>query len=165
MEVNAATASANPVVYQAQDFRMKDSEKLVLENDVKFFNAQNDREIYGENGRSAKQQLGKDDFLQLFLVQMKNQDPSNPMDNSQFSAQMAQFSALEQTMNMATELGKLAGMLRGQEGVSTLGKTVDVLTESGTIRGVVDSVIRGENPQVRVSGTEYSLNQIQQVYN
>ncbi len=48
----------------------------------------------------GKTQLGKDDFLHLMIEQMKNQDPLNPMDGTKFTAQLAQFSSLEQISNM-----------------------------------------------------------------
>ena len=47
------------------------------------------------------QQLGKDDFLQLLVTKMQNQDPLNPMEDEDFIAQLAQFSSLEQMTNIA----------------------------------------------------------------
>ncbi len=49
----------------------------------------------------ASDELGKDDFLNLFVTQLQNQDPLQPMDNTQFLSQMAQFSSLEQMQNIA----------------------------------------------------------------
>ena len=48
--------------------------------------------------------LGKDDFMKLLIQQMKHQDPMNPMDGSQFAAQLAQFSSLEQLQNLNTSM-------------------------------------------------------------
>ena len=48
--------------------------------------------------------LGKDQFLQLLVTQLKNQDPMSPMDGTQFAAQLAQFSTVEQLMQMNTKL-------------------------------------------------------------
>ncbi len=52
-------------------------------------------------------QLGKDEFLTLLIAQIKNQDPMNPMENADFTAQMAQFSSLEQLFNINDSLGLL----------------------------------------------------------
>lgn len=57
-----------------------------------------------ETGNS---ELGKDAFLQLLITQLQNQDPTKPMDDSQFIAQMAQFSSLEQMQNMTKALESL----------------------------------------------------------
>lgn len=48
--------------------------------------------------------LGKDDFLKMLVTQLQNQDPLNPMQDTQFISQMAQFSSLEQMQNMATSM-------------------------------------------------------------
>lgn len=51
--------------------------------------------------RNTGDDLGKDEFLKILIVQLQNQDPLNPMDDKEFIAQMAQFTALEQMQNVA----------------------------------------------------------------
>jgi flagellar basal-body rod modification protein FlgD len=58
---------------------------------------------------NASTQLGKDDFLRLLTVQLRYQDPLNPLQYTDFIAQMAQFSSLEQLQNMNTSLDKNVG--------------------------------------------------------
>lgn len=68
--------------------------------------------------------LGKDDFLKLLVGQLKNQDPLNPTSDTDFIGQMAQFSQLEQTTNMASANDKLIAEQRGARSVALLGRTV-----------------------------------------
>ncbi|ETT85860.1 flagellar hook assembly protein FlgD [Viridibacillus sp. FSL R5-0477] len=68
------------------------------------YNVANKPSNQRQTGNSA---LGKDAFLQLLITQLQNQDPTNPMDDKEFIAQMAQFSSLEQMTNMTTALENL----------------------------------------------------------
>ncbi|MBQ0139894.1 MAG: flagellar hook assembly protein FlgD [Kurthia sp.] len=71
--------------------------------------------------------LGKDEFLKILMTQLQNQDPTSPMDDKEFIAQMAQFSSLEQMSNMATSLDNLTAMTQQSQLVqfnSFVGKTV-----------------------------------------
>ena len=135
----------------------EDQAKLKMQVDA--FNKQNT-----VNGRTAQQSLEKDDFLKLLITQLSNQDPTSPMDNTQFISQMAQFSSLEQITNMNAEFAKMNSMLVSSNGVNTIGKTVDINVGDANTSGVVEAVTFGENPQVKVNGMYYDMAQIAAVY-
>ena len=116
------------------------------------------------NGRAVQQSLGKDDFLKLLITQLSNQDPTSPMENTEFIAQMAQFSSLEQMTNMNETFQKMSGLLSSNQAVSTIGKTVELDLNGVTTTGVVDAVSYGQNPQVRVGNMFYDMKQITAVY-
>lgn len=77
--------------------------------------------------RQGSNKLGKDEFLKLLVAQLANQDPTKPQDSSQFVAQLAQFSSLEQQQNTVNRLDTL---LMGQatanqtQAASFIGKNV-----------------------------------------
>lgn len=54
---------------------------------------------------TSEQELGKDEFLKLLVTQMQNQDPLNPMDSTEYTAQLAQYTSLEQLYNIDETLG------------------------------------------------------------
>jgi flagellar basal-body rod modification protein FlgD len=77
----------------------------------------------------AQQPLGKDEFLQLLVAQLSAQDPLNPMDSREFSAQLAQFSALEQMTNVNSTLEDLVAAQQAMGNssmISLIGKLVDI---------------------------------------
>ena len=86
------------------------------------------------------------------------------MENTEFIAQMAQFSSLEQITNMSAGFNRLSSMLTNSEAVNLVGKTVDIATENGLITGTAEAATRGENPQVFVNGTPYTMAQIERIY-
>jgi flagellar basal-body rod modification protein FlgD len=116
------------------------------------------------NGRTPKTELGKDDFLQLLIAQLSHQDPTAPMEDTQFIAQMAQFSSLEQMTNMSSSFAKLNGLLSGSEAVGAVGKNVDIEMGEATISGTINAATRGDYPQVLVDGSWYDWSSVKTVY-
>ena len=139
--------------------QMTASEKLNVENQVNSYN-----KTLVQNGRKTSNELGKDDFLKLLITQLSNQDPTNPMENTEFISQMAQFSSLEQMTNMSTSFSKMASFINSSEAASTLGKTVELNIRDTTTTGIVEGATRGENPQILVNGMYYSMDKIAAIY-
>lgn len=139
--------------------QMSASEKLAVDNAVNTFN-----KSIVQNGRQVSNELGKDDFLKLLITQLSNQDPTSPMENTEFISQMAQFSSLEQMTNMSTSFSKMASFINSSEAASTLGKTVELNIGDASVTGIVEGATRGENPQVLVNGMYYSMDKIAAIY-
>ncbi len=57
--------------------------------------------------------MDKDDFLQLYIEQLKNQDPMEPMDSNQMAAQFSQFSTVEQLINMNSTMEQMVSLQLG----------------------------------------------------
>jgi flagellar basal-body rod modification protein FlgD len=71
--------------------------------------------------------MGKDQFLKLFTTQLQNQNPLDPMKDEAFVSQLAQFSQLEATTNMASSLSSLVDALKGDRmmtGSALIGRSV-----------------------------------------
>jgi flagellar basal-body rod modification protein FlgD len=87
---------------------------------------------------AAEQVLDRDDFLKLLVEQLKNQDPLEPQDNSDYVAELAQFSNLEQTQGINDRLDLLAIQSRGQsnaQATSLVGQTATVAGSTVTLSG------------------------------
>jgi len=119
---------------------------------------------FNQRNTLPNQNLGKEDFLKILLTQLAHQDPTAPMQDKEFIAQMAQFSSLEQMTNMAADFAKMARMLRAGEASGSLGKSVEIQLDSGTIQGVVQAVTREESPQILVNGRYYDWDNVSTVF-
>ncbi|WP_426237255.1 flagellar hook assembly protein FlgD [Pararhizobium sp. DWP1-1-3] len=86
----------------------------------------------------AKASLNYDSFLKLLVAQMKNQDPTQPMDSTQQIAQLATFSQVEQTIKTNTNLESLLQRTSLSEANAVIGKTVT--SADGKTTGVVKEV-------------------------
>lgn len=114
-------------------------------------------------GRAFKPTLDRDDFLKILMTQLQHQDPSQPLDDKEFIAQMAQFSSLEQMTNMSQGFSKLNGLLASSEAAGFLGKSVEIQDGDQTVTGLVTEVVRGDHPLVGVNGKYYDLDQVQKI--
>ena len=120
--------------------------------------------------RAVTNELGKDAFLKLLIAELANQDPLNPMDDREFIAQMAQFSALEQMTNLNKTLENMASMDK-YSAVSYVGTTVffEYENDSGQMEPVMGRVVavwfdNKEGTMLEIDGFgEYPLNRIEGV--
>lgn len=109
-----------------------------------------------------KSSLGMNDFLNLLVAQMKNQDSLNPMDNTEFVSQLAQFSSLQAMSN-------LEEMSRQSQATSLIGKTVVVANydnkgEVVVTEGVVEKVtIYGGETYLFVDGKAFDLSNVMEI--
>ena len=115
------------------------------------------------NGKSIKTALDKNDFLKMLITQLTHQDPTEPMKDRDFIAQMAQFSTLEQITNMNEGISKVLNLVSASQAFSLLGKTVSVTDGKGEVTGLVEEITGGEFPQVYVGGKYYNITDIKRV--
>jgi flagellar basal-body rod modification protein FlgD len=144
---------------QAQKLSFKltpdQAERLTLENDS--FNKTLNQ------GRIVNKELGKDDFLKLLIAQLSHQDPTQPLEDKEFIAQMAQFSTLEQVTNLSGEMTKLASHFQKNEALSLLGKVVEIVDGDKTVKGKVEKIKGGDIQQVFVAGKYYDYQAVDNV--
>ena len=137
---------------------LSSAEKSELEKLVRDFN------LKTNPVRQPQQNLGRDDFLKILITQLSYQDPTAPMQDKEFIAQMAQFSSLEQMTAMAKDFARLTAMIGSNEASTSLGKNVEVVEGERVIQGAVQAVTRGETPQVLVNGTFYNWDKVVKVF-
>lgn len=105
--------------------------------------------------------LGKDQFLQLLVTQLKYQDPMNPMDDKEFIGQMAQFSSLEQMQNLNTSFSTTKAL--GLVGKYVTG-TIEKDGQSEEIEGIAQSVkMTAGKAFVVVNGQDISVDSITEI--
>jgi flagellar basal-body rod modification protein FlgD len=138
--------------------QMNASEKARVSMQVDSFNK-------ALNGNRVQQtELGKDDFMKILITQLSHQDPTKPMEDKEFIAQMAQFSSLEQMTNMSRQFTTVAQRLNSSSAMNVLGQDVELMVNGSAVTGSVEAVTGGEFPQLLVNGTYYDFSTLQTVY-
>jgi flagellar basal-body rod modification protein FlgD len=110
-----------------------------------------------------------DDFLQMMVAQLQNQDMNNTADTNEFVNQMATYTMIESINSMTAAMADLTELSMTNYGVSLIGKDV-IIAEADddgnitTVQGIVDSVnfYNGET-MVVVDGNSYSLSSVMSV--
>lgn len=106
----------------------------------------------------------KEMFLKLLVAQLKNQDPSSPMDQKEMLSQMAQFSTVEQMGNVAQTLQSMQSSNEFTRGVALIGKSVDYIDGMGgvTYNAQVTAVSqnKGETRLILGDGRSIGVNEV-----
>ncbi|ADH60994.1 flagellar hook capping protein [Thermoanaerobacter mathranii subsp. mathranii str. A3] len=115
--------------------------------------------VYNTSETTSNDQLGKDDFLQLLVVQLENQDPLDPMDDKELIAQLAQFSILEQMQNLNVSFNAVRAInLIGKNVYATI---TDDNGNSTSVVGNVDAVYKQNGEYyLEVNGIDVPLDAV-----
>jgi len=105
----------------------------------------------GTTETKSKTAVDYESFLKLLVAEMKNQDPTKPMESTDFVAQLATFSQVEQSVQSNSKLDQIlqstvlsqAGSLIGREITSADGKTSGVISEVKIRSGGIVAVLEG----------------------
>jgi len=116
----------------------------------------------GPEIRTAKKNLGVNDFMKLLAVQFQSQDPMKPMEDTSFIAQMAQFTSLEQSNTMTSEMAKLRTDQQSATANSYLGHQVTVRDANGkTTTGLVSGIeSSSDGPRLVVGDFTYAMSTV-----
>lgn len=114
--------------------------------------------------RITPKTLGQDDFLKLLITQFTNQDPLSPMKDTEYVAQMAQFTSLEQAKTMTSTMSQLRSDQHVMQANGMIGRTVELQPDSSTgisTTGVVTGVSmeKGE-PLIVINQVPHSLSEV-----
>lgn len=104
--------------------------------------------------QTANNTISQEDFIKLFLAQLRFQDPMEPVDNREFLAQLAQFTALEQSRQTSQNTNDLLAMNAATQAVDLLNRQVDVQGLGAPLSGTVIAVqFTSAGPQLSVKNS------------
>jgi flagellar basal-body rod modification protein FlgD len=95
--------------------------------------------------------MSKNEFLKILAAQLQNQDPSNPTSNTEFVAQLAQFSSLEQMQNIAETINSMSIV----QSAGLIGKTAVAEVDGTNVTGTVESILIQNSIPYAVIGSNY----------
>lgn len=110
--------------------------------------------------------IGQDQFLQLLVAQLQNQDPLDPISNQDFIAQLATLNNVQGLQNLNASFGEMLKLQQLTQGADLIGKSVTYTPtgESESKTGTVSSVVVQDGNYVLEVGTDrVGLSQIQTV--
>lgn len=108
------------------------------------------------NRNAGKQTLGADDFMKILTTQLAAQDPMNPMKDTEFISQMANFTSLEQMRTLSKSFESFSADQKMAAAPSFLGRQVSITDASGEITGTVEAIkLKDGKPAVVVNGKTY----------
>lgn len=103
---------------------------------------------------ATRQQLTQDDFLKLLTTQLSNQDPLKPMEDTQFIAQMAQFSSLQQSTTLTKDFEAFSSAQQISSAQNLLGKTVTIDSGGTIATGQVSEIRIQDGAATIIVGTK-----------
>ncbi len=90
-------------------------------------------------------------LLRIIVTQLTYQDPLKPVDNYEFVSQLAQFTSLEQSRQIASKIDDLLSVQSASQTLGLLGRKVDVRGDAGTISGIVKGLsFRDGEPKLTI---------------
>jgi flagellar basal-body rod modification protein FlgD len=93
----------------------------------------------GSGGFNSR--VGRDQFMQMLMAQVRNQNPLEPMKEGEFMGQLAQFSMLEGIENLNVTFSNMLMLQQLTQGAQLIGRTVTYATKTGLVQGTVGGVV------------------------
>ncbi len=117
------------------------------------------------NFKPAQQEaLGQAEFFKLLTTQLASQDPLEPMDDTAFIAQMANFSELEMMSNLNDNFSEFTSLQQFQASQGYIGKKVTLLVDGEDLSGIAEGIeYKDGKTSIFVDGKDYDLNLVYKI--
>jgi flagellar basal-body rod modification protein FlgD len=115
---------------------------------------------------SSVASLGTNQFLQLLVAQLQNQDPLNPVNPQDFVTQLATLNSVESLNNLNVNFSQMLQLQQLSQGAGLIGKTIDYTPTGGSPTTGTVSAVTAQNGQfvLTVGSNQVTLDQIQSVH-